>query len=71
MLSGGNEERLGFGAGLRVSRGEDVGEGDADSTAVIVQNAKRRLRLDFLIQELLYSFCLTTERTVLNIPKAI
>lgn len=71
MLSGGSAERLGFGAGLRASRDEDVGEGDADSTAVIVQNPKRRLRLDCLVQVLLYSFYLTTERTVLDIPEAI
>ena len=38
VFSGGNAERFGFGGGLRASLGEDVGEGDADSTAVIIFN---------------------------------
>ena len=38
VFSGGNVERLEFGAGLRASLGEDVGEGDADSPAVMVLN---------------------------------
>lgn len=36
VLSGGSVERFGFGAGLRASLVEEVGEGDADSTAVMM-----------------------------------
>lgn len=39
VFRGGRVERLGFGGGLCVWRGEDVGDGDADSTAVMLDVA--------------------------------
>ena len=36
VFSGGNDERLEFGAGLRVSRGEEVGDGEEESTGAVI-----------------------------------